>query len=66
MSATLTGAPHGQTETGAVYAEAYAPARLLGIAQRAMKNALLCRDADEMKALLSRALERVTQPEDLA
>lgn len=70
---TLTGAPYGQTETGAAYseaaarartrAEAYHPARLLGIAQVAIETALRTNDLAEVHAQLGEALTRIKPTE---
>lgn len=62
---TLTGAPYGQTETGAAYAEAaaicanHAPAYLLGVAQVAIETALRLDDLDEVHNHLAEALGRI-------
>jgi hypothetical protein len=64
---TLTGAPYGQTETGAAYseagrldcAEAQAPARLLGVAQVAIETALRLTDVDEIHDYLAEVLGRI-------
>jgi hypothetical protein len=63
---TLTGAPHGTTETGAAYteaaarvqalAEANAPARLLGVAQVGIETALRLSTADEIRTHLAEIL----------
>ena len=73
---TLDGRPYGQTETGAAYseaarralahAEANHPARLLGVAQRAIENALRLNDLTQMKTDLAAALDRITPPEAAA
>lgn len=44
-------------------AEADEPARLLGVAQSAIRNALLRNDLDQMKADLTAALERISPSE---
>lgn len=74
---TLTGAPYGQTETGAAYteaalraalraparAEANHPARLLGVAQVAIEVALRTNDLAEIHAQLETALARIKPTE---
>lgn len=75
---TLTGAPYGLTETGTVYAEANArmrqaeqeaaeraasPAYRLGVAQAAIRDALLLTDPDQIHAHLGDALARIKDPE---
>lgn len=62
---TLTGSPYGLTETGAAYTEASHPARLLGVAQAAIRDALLLTDPAEIHAHLADALGRI-QPEATA
>lgn len=65
---TLDHGPHGTTETGAAYseaarvralAEANAPARLLGVAQAAIRDALLLNDPAEIHAHLAEVLTRI-------
>lgn len=55
---TLTGTPYGQTETGAAYSEA-TPAYLLGVAQAAIRDALLLNNLDEIRTHLAEALGRI-------
>lgn len=65
----LDGGPHGTTETAAAhieaaqraraFAEANAPARLLGVAQVAIETALRMTDPAEIHAYLTTALGRI-------
>lgn len=66
MTATLDGAPYGLTETGAAYTEAarrgceaHAPARLLGVAQAGIEQALRLEDLDEVHNYLAEILGRI-------
>lgn len=65
---TLDQGPYGQTEAGAAYseaanralfAEAHAPARLLGVAQVAIETALRLNSLDEIHTHLAEALGRI-------
>jgi hypothetical protein len=56
----LDGGPHGTTETSAAYTEAaHHPAYLLGVAQAAIRDALLLTDPDEIHAHLAEVLGRI-------